>query len=126
VGLRQALRAFFAASEDRWTVEKRGMDLLRSHLSPTQRARFDAFGSFEVTGNDSGCRYLIRNTSSINIEQLGEDGQCVQKWCFGPEGNLVQGDMLLAQKLALECFETEALKWAHHYLPYSQHGVGRR
>ena len=89
MGLRQALRAFFAACEDRRTVEARGMELLRSHLSPTQHEQFKAIGCFEVTGSNSGCRYLIRNASSINIEQLGNDGQCVQNWCFGPEGSLV-------------------------------------
>jgi hypothetical protein len=117
---RQAFRALFAGSESRWIVEKRAMELLRSHLSPAQRARFDAVGNFEVTGNESGCRYLVRNTGSINVEQLGKNGQCVQKWCFGPEGNLARGDMLLAQKLALECFEGEALGRAYRYPPHSQ------
>jgi hypothetical protein len=126
MGLRQALRVFFAACEDRRTIEARGMELLRSHLSPIQRDQFSAVGCFEVTGSDTGCRYLIRNTTSINVEQLGNDGQCVRKWCFIPEGSLVQGDVLLAQKFALECFEGEALKHAHHFPPYGQEGPGRR
>jgi len=32
-----------------------------------------------------------------------------------PEGNLVRGDNLLAQKLALELFETEALSCANKF-----------
>ena len=120
MGFRQALAAFFAAWEDRYTVEKRGMELLRSHLSPSQRAQFNALGCFEVIGSDSGNRYLIKNTSQINVEQLGSDGKCVHKWCFGPVGSLVQGDVLLAQKFALECFEGEALEQAHRYPPYSR------
>src|SRR5262245_54291109 len=102
------------------------MELLRSHLSPQQRAQFNALGCFEVTGSDSGSRYLIKNSSSINIEQLGADGQCVQKWCFAPEGSLVQGDVLLAQKFALECFESEALQRAQYYPPHGQQATGRR
>ena len=34
-------------------------------------------------------------------------------WCFFPEGNLVTGDVMLAQKVALELFETDALKIAN-------------
>ena len=120
MSLRQFLRNLFAACEDRASAEKRGMDLLHSYLSPAQRAQWSALGSFEVTGSDSGCRYIIRNSSSINIEQLGADGQCVRRWCFCPVGNLVQGDILLAQKLALECFEREALKEAYDYSPWSR------
>jgi hypothetical protein len=36
----------------------------------------------------------------------------VAKWCFGPRGNLVVGDVLLAQKIALET-ELEALAKAN-------------
>ena len=41
MGLRQALRAIFAACEDKPSAEKREMDLLRSHLSPMRRAQFN-------------------------------------------------------------------------------------
>jgi len=38
--------------------------------------------------------------------------------CFMPEGDLVVGDMMLAQKLALELFESEALKVANEMPPH--------
>ena len=92
-----------------------GVDIALPGPRHALRAQFDALGFFEVTGSDTGTLYVIRNMSAINVDQLGSDGQCVKKWCFGPEGGLVQGDVLLAQKLALECFESEALALAHHY-----------
>jgi hypothetical protein len=126
VTFRQALRSFFAGYEGRRVAEARGMELLLTHLSVTQRAQFNARGRFEVRGSDSSSRYVIRNMSSINIDQLGNNGECIQKWCFGPQGDLVQGDILLAQKFALECFENEALRRAHAYPPNNMQPAGRR
>jgi hypothetical protein len=126
VGVRDLFRAFLASFEDRVIVEERGMRLLREHLDPEQRAQFNAFDHFEVIGSDSGRRYQIKNLSSINIEQLGNDGRCLQKWCFGPAGGLARGDILLTQKVALESFETEALAVAHSYPPHSQEANRRR
>ena len=37
--------------------------------------------------------------------------------CFMPEGGLVVGDMMLAQKLALELFESDALEVANKFSP---------
>ena len=68
------------------------------------------------TGGASGRRYRIRNTFSINVDELDEKRKVVRKWCFSPEGSLVTGDVLLAQKLALELFERDALAVANRYL----------
>jgi len=103
----------------RSAAEQRAQELLLSHLSATQRAQLDVLGRFEVRGSDTGSRYVIRNNTSINIDQLGSQGQCIKKWCFGPRGDLARGDVLLAQKLALECFENEALAQALAYPPQS-------
>jgi hypothetical protein len=35
------------------------------------------------------------------------------EWCFVPEGNLVAGDVMLAQKIALETNERAALAVAY-------------
>jgi hypothetical protein len=37
----------------------------------------------------------------------------VNQWCFGPQGNLAVGDVMLAQKIALETMEVEALARAN-------------
>ena len=37
----------------------------------------------------------------------------VCKWCFVPDGDLVAGDVMLAQKIALETNERSALSVAH-------------
>ena len=49
----------------------------------------------------------------MNVDVLRQ-GRCIHRLCFEPQGQLVLGDMLLAQKLALELFETETLAEANH------------
>lgn len=111
------LAVVFKPSESRGVIEQRALALLQSHLSATQRAQFSALGRFEVTGGDTGTRYVIRNITTVNIDQLNSHGERVKRWCFGPRGNLAMGDVLLAQKLALECFESQALAEALSYSP---------
>lgn len=50
----------------------------------------------------SGHLYVIRNAVVMNVDAMGPDGICVKTWCFRPMGNLVRGDVLITQKLALE------------------------
>ena len=116
----QILAVFFKPFESRGAVERRALELLRSHLTTTQLAQFNALGRFEVTGSDTGTRYVIRNTNLINIDQLNSEGERIQRWCFGPRGNLAAGDVMLSQKLAIECFESQALTIALSYSPENQ------
>jgi hypothetical protein len=51
----------------------------------------------------------------MNVEEYDNAGRCVSRWCFLPEGNLVTGDLLLAQKLSLELLESEARAIANEY-----------
>ena len=95
----------------------RGARLLRDNLSPEQLATYRKGGSFDVTGGDTGRRYRICCASLMNISEFDADGHRVWTWCFCPEGNLVRGDNMLAQKLALELFETEALAKANRHPP---------
>lgn len=95
----------------------RGARLLKDNLSATQLAAYRLSGSFEVVGCDTGRRYRIHGASLLNVAELDQEGRRVWTWCFCPEGNLVRGDNLLAQKLALELFETEALAKANKYPP---------
>jgi len=43
------------------------------------------------------------------------DGKQIMGWCFLPKGGLVTGDVMLAQKMALEIYEDEAIKVAHKF-----------
>jgi hypothetical protein len=87
----------------------KGYRLLEEWLSPQQRAQYKSSGSFEVTGSDSGTRYRIWRARQMNIEELDSDGKPAAIWCFLPEGRLPCGDVMLAQKLALENDEQAAL-----------------
>jgi hypothetical protein len=83
----------------------RGIRLLIENLSPTQRAQYDARGYFEVTGGEIGKRYRITKAYQMNILEIGKNGKTARSLCFVPKGGLVLGDVMLAQKLALELFE---------------------
>jgi hypothetical protein len=103
------LRTLWAAFEPRETAEQRSMRLLRAHLNPLQRRQFDEDGWFDVVGGQSGRRYRIYQAYVTNVQEVGTDGACVQVLCFSPRGHLPLGDVLLAQKVALEVFEGDAL-----------------
>ena len=49
----------------------------------------------------------------MNIDQLDSAGNKVCAWCLVPVGNLAAGDCMLAQKIALETFESKALALAN-------------
>jgi hypothetical protein len=95
--------------------EAHGITLLREWLSPKQQAQFDAFRWFDVIGCDSGKRYRIRYGSAVNVHEIDEAGHPVVGWCFVPFGHLVPGDVMLAQKVALETNEHAALEVAHRF-----------
>jgi hypothetical protein len=87
---------------------ERGLILLRSWLTPEQDEQWSRENEFEVVGCDTGTRYRLTNGTNMNIIELDSDGRSVRRWCFTPVGPIVQGDMLLAQKIALETMETYA------------------
>lgn len=94
-------------------AEARGMALLWANLTPAQLAQYREGQSFEVTGSATGRRYRIRHARIFNVEEITECGKRVRMLCFLPAGNLVMGDVLLAQKIALETDETAALAVAN-------------
>ena len=110
--LRELLRSFSAIdpSTERST---RGMQLLTRNLSLAQRKQYAMHGYFDVTGSDTGKRYRIRHGCLMNVEQLDPKGRCIQLLCFTPIGRLPVGDIMLAQKIALELFESDALRVAN-------------
>jgi hypothetical protein len=94
-------------------AHERGIRLLKENLTTAQRQQLEKHAYFEVVGGRSGKRYRIRHGRSMNIDQLDKNGRRVCGWCFFPSGCLVAGDVMLAQKVALELFELEALKIAN-------------
>ena len=109
----QALRERFQSRlADR---EARGIKLLREWLSPEQRAQFDANRFFDVIGCDSAKRYRIRYGPVLNVHEIDSDGRSINGWCFVPSGRLVPGDVMLAQKIALETNEFGALAVANRF-----------
>jgi len=95
--------------------EARGLGLLKEWLSPEQFAQYEAKSYFEVTGCHSGKRYRINRGTSMNIHELDGAGRPRLGWCFAPQGHLVAGDVMLAQKIALETDERGALAVANRF-----------
>ena len=111
------LRSFFKLFQGLHDARTHGAQLLCANLTPDQLWQLKERKYFEVTGGTSGTCYRIYDSFAINVDQLDENKKVVRKWCFTPEGSLVRGDVLLAQKLALELFEDEALSIANGYPP---------
>jgi hypothetical protein len=102
----------------------RGESLLREWLSPNQRAQYDALGYFDVVGCHTGKTYRIWQGTSTNVEELDKNGVARICWCFVPKGYLVEGDVMLAQKISLETNERAALAAANRFTPAT--GAPRR
>ncbi|MBI5260379.1 MAG: hypothetical protein HY852_01005 [Bradyrhizobium sp.] len=122
-GLRvRALRALYRTFLLERTSQSRGRRLLREWLPAEQRAQFDAEGYFDVIGCDTGKRYRIRQGTSANVYEIDAAGRCGMGWCFVPAGGLVEGDVMLAQKIALETSELSALAVANSFPPLLRWG----
>ncbi len=96
-------------------AEARGLRLLRENISRAQREQHERYGYFDVLGGQTGRRYRIKNGFQLNVELLDNKGSAKTVLCFMPEGNLVAGDVMLAQKLAIELFESDTLKIANKF-----------
>jgi hypothetical protein len=97
--------------------EARSLRLLREWLSPDQLAQFNAHGYFDVIGCDSGKKYRIHYGSSMNVEELDDSGRPRICYCFVTDAPLASGDVVLAQKIALETGERAALAVANKFTP---------
>ena len=128
-GVRNIIRAARSAQARRHarceTRSARGITLLRAWLSLQQNQQLEYHNYFEVTGCDSGKRYRIQHGMCQNVFELDSGGRPRMGWCFVPQGNLVPGDVMLAQKIALETDERGALSIAKQFLvpPLSLFGV---
>jgi hypothetical protein len=92
-----------------------GLKLLKKWLSTEQLAQYNANEYFDVTGSDSGKRYRISHGTAMNIHEIDGAGRTRVSWCFVPKGYLVAGDIMLAQKIALETDERGALAVANRF-----------
>lgn len=93
-------------------AERKGMELLLKNLSTRQREQYEGFGYFDVTGSDTGRRYRVFHGRFGNVRELGPNDRVNIGKCFLPEGDLVAGDCMLAQKITLENRESAVLKVA--------------
>ncbi len=103
--------------------EQRGIDLLNENLTPAQRRQFAIHRHFDVIGGQSSRRYRLWHRPMQNIEEFDANGERVCVWCFHPRQPLVLGDVLLAQKTALELFEADAMRIAHRYSDFAAYGI---
>ena len=95
---------------------KRARQLLLEHLSSGQLAQFRRHGFFDVIGGSTQTQYRVHQRVAVNVEAM-HNGRVVRCLCFGPVGALPSGDVLLAQKLALELSEAEVLQIANIHHP---------
>jgi len=108
--------AVFAVSSDgrrNRRAEEKARALLRSWLTPQQAKQWDSRKEFEVIGSHTGTRYRIRRATAMNVDELDSRGRVVTRWCFAPQGEVAVGDVMLAQKIALETMEWKALASAN-------------
>jgi hypothetical protein len=114
---KRATRALFIRHGAEGTPEGRSLRLLRKWLWPAQQEQFARKGYFEVVGSDSGKRYRIHAGTSVNVSEIDERGRLQEGLCFMPIGALPIGDVMLAQKIALETCEREVRAVARRSTP---------
>lgn len=113
----RALRELYRSFTEQNGPEARSRRLLRDWLSPEQRAQFDANNYFEVTGSHTGRRYRVQYGTLSNVVEFDVTGKPAIGWCFVPDRALAAGDVMLAQKIALETDEAAVLALAHRFSP---------
>ncbi|WGS23970.1 MULTISPECIES: hypothetical protein [unclassified Bradyrhizobium] len=117
----RAARALFIRHGAESTPEGRSLRLLREWLSPAQQEQFARRGYFDVVGSDSGRRYTIHAGTSVNVCEIDESGRRQEGLCFLPIGALPIGDVMLAQKIALETCEAHVRAVAQKFTPNGFH-----
>lgn len=90
---------------------------MREWLSREQLVQYDARDYFEVIGCHTGKRYRICHGIGANVFELDDAGLRRAGWCFVLKDPLVAGDVMLAQKIALETDERGALAVANKFTP---------
>jgi hypothetical protein len=93
------------------TAESRGMALFLDNLTEEQRRQYRTSGYFECVGSITGNCYRIYHGKSRNVVKLDLDNARSGR-CFAPQGDLVEGDCMLGQKIAIENYEEDVIKTA--------------
>ena len=117
----RAARTLFIRHGAESTPEGQSLLLLRGWLSPAQREQFVRRSYFEVVGSESGRRYRIHAGTSVNVCEIDERGRLQDGLCFMPIGALPIGDVMLAQKIALETCLDKARAVARRFTPNGFH-----
>ena len=90
---------------------------MKDWLSDGQLAQFNAHRYFDVIGCHSRKRYRIRYDTATNIYEIDHAGRSRSVLCLVPNRPLAAGDVMLAQKIALETDEWSALAVAKRFVP---------
>jgi len=114
---RRAVRTLFIRHSAEKNPEGRSLRLLREWLSPVERAQFAKSGYFEVIGGETGKQYRIYPGIMANVCELDDKGRPGCGLRFRTLGELPIGDVMLAQKIALESRESSALAVARRFVP---------
>lgn len=119
----RALRQLYHSFVRENSPEAKGRALLRQWLTPAQRRPFEEQGHFDVVGCATRRRYRVQYGSIANVQEIDFDGNSGGILCFAPEGYLVPGDIMLAQKIALEADELAALAVATRLAPIARGSI---
>src|SRR5207248_9946827 len=98
-------------------TESHDVKLLKEWLYKEKHAQYEQQQYYDVTGSHRRKRYRIRHGTGTNVYELDGAGRPRAGWCFDPKDYLVAGDVMLAQKIALETDELGALAIANNFLP---------
>jgi len=88
-------------------AKRRSLALMLSLLTPEQRAEFQRYRHFHVTGGETGTRYRIRVASFANVDIIGPAGSTLYRLCAHPRGDVPVYDVMAAQMLHLQDVATE-------------------
>jgi hypothetical protein len=73
--------------------------------------------SVATAGGDIGIYNRVTHRELTNVYELDDAGRPKVGWCFLPNARLVAADIMLAQKIALETDEHNALAVANGFPP---------
>jgi hypothetical protein len=112
-GVQESTDPSGAHQDGRLDARARARELLREHLSETQREQFERAGSFIVVAQ-SGRRYRIRTATTSNVRDETEGADYCMQFRSDPQClSIPLEDLLLAQKVLLECDEPQFLRIAN-------------
>jgi hypothetical protein len=113
----RAQRQLYHSFVNENSPEAKGRALLGQWLTPAQKRQFEEQGYFDVVGCATRRWYRVQYGSVANVQEVDFEGRSGPFLCFAPEGYLIPGDVMLAQKIALETDELATLAVANRLAP---------